>query len=374
MQANHRSGENNLLETIEQHIQKAVHQRFQTRLQTLDRGTITPQLKGEAYDGSSGRDPYVAFRRRTERMHTRKNQKNTEQSFANMLKLRRDFERCSQLMELIKEREVIKRDVLRQQVTEMQERFNLRDWDGFVYGKIVNPKVHSPDPKLIFRIPKHNLLKPGHDMSDSGSLLSLEDGGGKPVKDKKRKKEERMKRKREEEAMMAEAKSRHKKNKIGSLLLDRSSDRSMYDDLSDSDDGDYSSAVTESEFEHEDPFRLRRRYHMFYHAPLRDCPVRINRAGQYTHVRDEKREHTGGKRAPGPKLTGWCRRRVGRGGRVFIDRCRPDYDTANELTHLTKEQACELFLLCILSLYHVPSPFSHVCNILCVRTPFLRVM
>ena len=34
--------------------------------------SLTPQLKGEKRDGSSASDPYVAFRRRTEKMQTRK--------------------------------------------------------------------------------------------------------------------------------------------------------------------------------------------------------------------------------------------------------------------------------------------------------------
>lgn len=39
-----------------------------------------------------------------------------------------------------------------------------------------------------------------------------------------------------------------------------------------------------------------------------------------------------------PIMSGYCRRRIGRGGRVFIDRCRPDYDRFHELTRLTDEQ------------------------------------
>lgn len=34
--------------------------------------SLIPQLKGEKRDGSSASDPYVAFRRRTEKMQTRK--------------------------------------------------------------------------------------------------------------------------------------------------------------------------------------------------------------------------------------------------------------------------------------------------------------
>ena len=34
--------------------------------------SLIPQLKGEKRDGTSASDPYVAFRRRTEKMQTRK--------------------------------------------------------------------------------------------------------------------------------------------------------------------------------------------------------------------------------------------------------------------------------------------------------------
>ena len=34
--------------------------------------SLIPQLKGEKRDGTSSSDPYVAFRRRTEKMQTRK--------------------------------------------------------------------------------------------------------------------------------------------------------------------------------------------------------------------------------------------------------------------------------------------------------------
>ena len=44
-------------------------------LSSLQKDLVTsliPQLKGEKRDGSSASDPYVAFRRRTEKMQTRK--------------------------------------------------------------------------------------------------------------------------------------------------------------------------------------------------------------------------------------------------------------------------------------------------------------
>ena len=55
---------------------------------------LIPQVKGEKRDGSTGNNPYVAFRRRTEKMQTRKNRKNDEASYEKMLKLKRDLSRA----------------------------------------------------------------------------------------------------------------------------------------------------------------------------------------------------------------------------------------------------------------------------------------
>ena len=52
---------------------------------------LIPTVKSEKRDGTSDRDPYVAFRRRTEKMQTRKNRKNDEQSYEKMLILNRDM-------------------------------------------------------------------------------------------------------------------------------------------------------------------------------------------------------------------------------------------------------------------------------------------
>lgn len=45
-------------------------------------------VKTENRSGSAANNPYIAFRRRTEKMQTRKNRKNDEASYEKMLKLR----------------------------------------------------------------------------------------------------------------------------------------------------------------------------------------------------------------------------------------------------------------------------------------------
>lgn len=55
---------------------------------------LIPVVKIEKRDGSTTNNPYVAFRRRIEKMQTRKNRKNDETSYEKMLKLRRDLSRA----------------------------------------------------------------------------------------------------------------------------------------------------------------------------------------------------------------------------------------------------------------------------------------
>ena len=57
-------------------------------VKTDKREAVTP-----APSFSGTHDPYMAFRRRTEKMQTRKNRKNDEVSYEKMLKLRRDLNR-----------------------------------------------------------------------------------------------------------------------------------------------------------------------------------------------------------------------------------------------------------------------------------------
>jgi enhancer of polycomb-like protein len=67
-------------------------------------------VKTEHRLGSAANNPYLAFRRRTEKMQTRKNRKNDETSYEKMLKLRRDLSRAVTLLELAKRREKTKRE------------------------------------------------------------------------------------------------------------------------------------------------------------------------------------------------------------------------------------------------------------------------
>eukprot|EP01135_Chromosphaera_perkinsii_P005649 Nk52_evm20s356 gene=Nk52_evmTU20s356 len=67
------------------------------------------KLENKGNPQASASDPYVAFRRRTERMQTRKNRKNDEASFERMLKLQRDLNRVKNVLTCVGKREKLKK-------------------------------------------------------------------------------------------------------------------------------------------------------------------------------------------------------------------------------------------------------------------------
>uniref|UniRef100_A0ACB8FVV5 Glycosyltransferase 64 protein C4 n=1 Tax=Sphaerodactylus townsendi TaxID=933632 RepID=A0ACB8FVV5_9SAUR len=112
--------------------------------------SLIPSVKQEKRDGSSTNDPYVAFRRRTEKMQTRKNRKNDEASYEKMLKLRRDLSRAVTILEMIKRREKSKRELLHLTLEIMEKRYNLGDYNGEIMSEVM---AHRQPMKPTYAIP-----------------------------------------------------------------------------------------------------------------------------------------------------------------------------------------------------------------------------
>ncbi|TPP58207.1 Enhancer of polycomb protein [Fasciola gigantica] len=87
-------------------------------------------IRQERRDGGSNADPYVAFRRRSEKMQTRKNRKNDEQSYEKMLILRDQMEALGAILSNVVKREVVKEALIQCELRCFQTRYKLRDWDG----------------------------------------------------------------------------------------------------------------------------------------------------------------------------------------------------------------------------------------------------
>jgi len=114
------------------------------RKKLKDLVSLIPQLKGEKRDGSSASDPYVAFRRRTEKMQTRKNRKNDEASYEKMLKLRRDLNRACTILDMVKRREQSKKELLQLTVEVFEKRYAAGDYAGQILQQCMDMIRYQP--------------------------------------------------------------------------------------------------------------------------------------------------------------------------------------------------------------------------------------
>ncbi|VEL06791.1 unnamed protein product [Protopolystoma xenopodis] len=87
-------------------------------------------VRQERRDGGSNNDPYVAFRRRTERMQTRKNRKNDEQSYEKMLILREQMNVLGEIVSRLVKRETTKGLLVQNEKDVFNIRYLASDWDA----------------------------------------------------------------------------------------------------------------------------------------------------------------------------------------------------------------------------------------------------
>ncbi|CAF0924708.1 unnamed protein product [Adineta ricciae] len=102
-----------LLPTVDLAHLKIVYTFWNERRTSVDKRLKARLLTERDIKEEKGKQhPYVAFRRRVEKMTTRKNRKNDEQAYLSMLKLRANFEALVKLTSSIKHREAIKASLL----------------------------------------------------------------------------------------------------------------------------------------------------------------------------------------------------------------------------------------------------------------------
>ena len=92
--------------------------------------------QGNQNQSGASTSPYIAFRRRTEKMQTRKNRKNDEVSYEKMLKLRRDLSQAIVLLEMVKRREKTKKEHLNLTADIFERRYQVGDWDGRIFAEM----------------------------------------------------------------------------------------------------------------------------------------------------------------------------------------------------------------------------------------------
>ncbi|MEE6467101.1 hypothetical protein FKM82_007140 [Ascaphus truei] len=251
--------------------------------------SLIPAVKQEKRDGSSTSDPYVAFRRRTEKMQTRKNRKNDEVSYEKMLKLRRDLSRAVTILEMIKRREKSKRELLHLTLEIMEKRYNLGDYNG----EIVSEVMARQPLKHTYAIPIVPI---------SNSPFKHQDT--MEIKAKQEKSDVRPKRKYEKKPkVLPLSPAAAQQTSPAALPVFNAKDLNQYDFPS-SDDEPLSQP------------------HLDQTGNWPWCSPEHGRLG------DVRYRYCLTTLTVPRKCIGFARRRVGRGGRVLLDRAHSDYDSA----------------------------------------------
>ncbi|XP_050162320.1 enhancer of polycomb homolog 1 isoform X4 [Myiozetetes cayanensis] len=288
--------------------------------------SLIPAVKQEKRDGSSTNDPYVAFRRRTEKMQTRKNRKNDEASYEKMLKLRRDLSRAVTILEMIKRREKSKRELLHLTLEIMEKRYNLGDYSGEIMSEVMAQRQPLKPTYAIPIIPVTNSSSFKH--QEAMELKEYKVKQDKPdVIRPKRKYEKKPK------VLPSSAAAAPQQTSPAALPVFNAKDLNQYDFPS-SDEEPLSqvlsgSSEAEEENDPDGPFAFRRKAGCQYYAPHLDQPGNwpwsSPKEGRLGDVRYRYCLTT---LTVPQRCIGFARRRVGRGGRVLLDRAHSDYDNA----------------------------------------------
>ena len=250
--------------------------------------SLMPGIKTMNITTSQPHSPYIAFRRRTEKMQTRKNRKNEEASYEAMLKLRRDLSRAVTLLEMVKRREKTKKEKLNLTLDVFDKRYALKDFAGKLVdyanlgrSKAVQPfniqnwmSMGSPQPKRTYKKRKHHRSGP----RSMGEVVRVDTS----------------------HAVL----ERHSVEKIVS-----SEDETV-------------NVGSDEEAIEESPFLFRRKEGVQYLAPVDDLGSSWDRDGEQCDAFFLTSVPSGGT----VRCMGYCRRRVGRGGRVVVDRIRSRWD------------------------------------------------
>nr|XP_004668222.1 enhancer of polycomb homolog 1 isoform X1 [Jaculus jaculus] len=295
------------------------------------RGTcLIPSVKQEKRDGSSTNDPYVAFRRRTEKMQTRKNRKNDEASYEKMLKLRRDLSRAVTILEMIKRREKSKRELLHLTLEIMEKRYNLGDYSGEIMSEVMAQRQPMKPTYTTPIIPITNSSQFKHQEVMDVKEFKVNKQDKADLTRPKRKYEKKPK-------VLPSAAAAPQQTSPAALPAFNAKDLNQYDFPS-SDEEPLSqvlsgSSEAEEENDPDGPFAFRRKAGCQYYAPHLDqtgnWPWTSPKDGGLGDVRYRYCLTT---LTVPQRCVGFARRRVGRGGRVLLDRAHSDYDSA--LHHL----------------------------------------
>uniref|UniRef100_A0A8C9SFI7 Enhancer of polycomb homolog n=1 Tax=Scleropages formosus TaxID=113540 RepID=A0A8C9SFI7_SCLFO len=308
-----------LLLNEDDYLLKSVYDYWVRKRKNCRGPSLIPQVKQEKRDGSTNNDPYVAFRRRTEKMQTRKNRKNDEASYEKMLKLRREFSRTITILEMIKRREKSKRELLHLTLEVVEKRYQLGDFGGEILNEVTVPRTEKSICNTPVSLPNGNHHKIERKVKVIPHHISVKD---------------------ELHFDFVRPKKKYpKKVKLDTFAQPRTDRQSAINkcdikqyDFHSSGEEDYpqvQSPLSEPD-EETDPdghFAFRRKAECQYQAPLEEqhCSVLWHHP-ELAGLEALHHRHCLTVLSVPPRCVGLARRRVGRGGRVILDRASSEHD------------------------------------------------
>ncbi|KAG7467333.1 hypothetical protein MATL_G00152240 [Megalops atlanticus] len=319
-----------LLLNEDDYLLKSVYDYWVRKRKNCRGPSLIPQIKQEKRDGSTNNDAYVAFRRRTEKMQTRKNRKNDEASYEKMLKLRREFSRTVTILEMIKRREKSKRELLHLTLEVVEKRYQLGDFGGEILNEVTVPRTEKPIYSAPMSLHNGNHHKTENKTKHMHHISIKEEPRFDFVRPKKK-----YQKKAKLDTLCQQSHSEHHStiNKCDIKQYDfHSSGEEDYPQIQ--------SPVSEAD-EENDPdglFAFRRKAGCQYHAPLLDHSNSLLwDHPELAGLPARRYRHCATALSRPRCCVGLARRRVGRGGRVILDRASSEHD------HILKQLDPEVF-------------------------------
>ncbi|XP_076824036.1 uncharacterized protein LOC143470058 [Clavelina lepadiformis] len=331
---------------------------YWTKKRNRHKTSLIYQVRQERRDGTSINDCYVAFRRRTEKMQTRKNRKNDESLYEKMLKLRRELSRAVTILEMMKKREKSKRELLHLTLEVFEKRFQMRDWDGRIL-RGMKKEMFTQRARTHLRIPGSSQFRRKRHisvssskgkMTSSSTQLSISRGEiDRDVLSKKLKKKksrpnlgvssssnlpvqagkpllEHLQNKTSAQLPFAPKLSSKPTRKESLSYQDVVDTMTQYEFPPSSDEDTRSTVIGSSSPDNFDPkkfpdgtFTFRRKPGCVYYAPVDEL------VGDWPWMSDPRHRYNLTSLST-DRCVGFARRRVGRGGRVMLDRAYHPYN------------------------------------------------
>lgn len=131
-------------EVYEYWVTKRIHV-ASTSVGNVGVGGLIPRVRTECRKDAQGAvNPYVAFRRRAEKMQTRKNRKNDEDSYEKILKLMHDMSKAQQLFDMTARREKQKLALLDVESEILMKRLEMSDFGVSNSFAEITEKLRAP--------------------------------------------------------------------------------------------------------------------------------------------------------------------------------------------------------------------------------------